>query len=143
MPTETETRGAATIAALRGVCAADNDILEIHRAARVETIRARLAAASTGPWYADAVNGVIRILWNTSTFTRNKIATVLRSDRNQHADADLIAHAPTDLAWLLDENDRLHAERDLLLEHTDTTTMTAYWALRAQGRQEELKATRR
>ena len=40
-------------------------------------------------------------------------------DFERPADADLIAHAPDDLAWLLDEVERLEAERGTWMRMLD------------------------
>jgi hypothetical protein len=128
--------------ALRAEVAVYDERMEVERIARTTSIKGRLAAASRNPWYVHSADGVIRVLCRTSTSTYNKIASVLKSNRNQRADADLIAHAPTDLTWMLAETDRLRAERDLLLEHAGPDTQLAYWKLRADARQEELEASR-
>jgi hypothetical protein len=133
---------AADLAVLRAQVRSDDQRLDVERRARVETIRARLAAASPGRWFTVAKDGLIRVLCHTSSHTHNKIATVLRSGQHQKADADLIANATTDLTWALAELDRLRAERDLLLARADQDTELAYWKLRSDARQEEVAARR-
>lgn len=129
------------IVELRAACAVGDESLEIERRVRVDAIRARLAAASNGHWFTKARDtGLTEILCRASTSTAYRIATVLRRGRRQREDADLIAHAPADLAWLLAETDRLRAERNLLLKHADEQTTTAYWTLRAANKQREVQA---
>lgn len=66
---------------------------------RLEEIQQRLDRATPGPWEADAMEGYI-------VAPSGDVATVTRwSD----ADADLIAHAPEDLAVLVAEVERLRA----------------------------------
>lgn len=60
---------------------------------RLQEIRARLDAATPGPWVPVLINGV------ESPGIRNPVPT--------WAQNDLIAHAPADIAWLLDEVERL------------------------------------
>lgn len=138
----TTTTREAMIRELRAACQIDSERLEIERTVRAADIRARLDAASPGPWYTHPVDGVIRILCRTSTHTVNKVASVLRTCRHQQQDAALIANAPADLAWLLAQNDRLRAERDLLLGRADADAELAYWELRAAHRQAERGAAR-
>lgn len=64
---------------------------------RTQEIRARLSRATPGPWEADALEGYV-------VAPSGRVATVTMW---RDADADLIAHAPTDLADLLAENARL------------------------------------
>jgi ubiquinone biosynthesis protein UbiJ len=76
---------------------------------RLAEIRARLDAATPGPW---------RLIKPLSTASRNVLHNVVRDTIPNHSeemgeyrgrwmDADLIAHAPDDIAWLLDEVERL------------------------------------
>lgn len=65
---------------------------------RIAEIRARLAAATPGPWRADEDE----IIWSDEGID---IIHVVVNPEN----ADLIAHAPDDLRWCLDEIDRLRA----------------------------------
>ena len=59
---------------------------------RLQEIRARLDAATPGPW---------EVVCNTTS----DVVGVLDGD---YDDADLIAHAPADIAWLLEEVDNLN-----------------------------------
>ena len=73
---------------------------------RIDEIKARLEAATPGPWYTceravEALPGFYPIL----------IAETARGLRGL-PDAQLIAHAPDDIAYLLGEIDRLTADRD-------------------------------
>ena len=70
---------------------------------RLQEIRARLDAATPGPW--ERWNDGMRI-WSRARPDAQfgvDVADVYAS----HATADLIAHAPADIAWLLDEVERL------------------------------------
>jgi hypothetical protein len=64
---------------------------------QIDAIRARLDAATPGDW------------------TENPF----QMKRNWAADSELVANAPTDLRTLLDEVERLTAEREILHELTD------------------------
>ena len=71
---------------------------------RLAEIRARLDAATPGPWRAadwDDARG-IRVV--VGEFPRDPYTLAL-AERDH--DARFIAHAPTDIAWLLDEVARL------------------------------------
>ena len=59
---------------------------------RLQEIRARLDAATPGPWY-------VRSGWVALNNLNYDVIPVGHND----ADADLIAHAPADIAWLLAE----------------------------------------
>ena len=63
---------------------------------RIAEIRARLDAATPGPW-------LVRNGWVDLNNLHGDVIPVGHND----ADADLIAHAPADIAWLLDEVERL------------------------------------
>ena len=84
---------------------------------QLSAIRARLDAATPGPWEAGTAACCPDMGWVDGPksavcpqFTATKVTHSL--DAN---DAELIAHAPTDLGALLDEVERLRAERDDLL----------------------------
>lgn len=64
---------------------------------RLQEIRARLDAATPGPWEKTSPNVVVA--------AGDVVAGVPLTNN-----ADLIAHAPADLAWLLDEVERLRGE---------------------------------
>jgi hypothetical protein len=63
---------------------------------RREAIRARLNGATPGSWQMRRDNETGDILIKV----------------NSDADGNLIAYAPTDIAWLLEENARLQIETD-------------------------------
>lgn len=69
---------------------------------REEEIKARIAAATAGPWRVEGET------WLEVRGTQDPIADMPGSIRDQ-ADAALIANAPADLAYLLSENERLRA----------------------------------
>jgi hypothetical protein len=81
---------------------------------QLDAIRARLDAATPGPWEAGTASCCPDLGWVEGPkgavcpqFTATKVTHSL--DAN---DAELIANAPTDLRALLDEVERLTAERD-------------------------------
>jgi hypothetical protein len=81
---------------------------------QLSAIRARLDAATPGPWEAGTASCCPDMGWVDGPkgamcpqFTATKVTHSL--DAN---DAEFIAHAPTDLRALLDEVERLTAERD-------------------------------
>lgn len=78
---------------------------------RLQEIRARLDAATPGPWE----EGGFDRPWSV---TAGRFVLDERSSATRQADADLIAHAPADIAWLLDELERCReeSERRLLLD---------------------------
>ena len=77
-------------------------------------IEQRLAAAMPGPWSwretaeTAAVDATYFSHWRLQQ-ADNGSARILKADVGFSADADLIAHAPTDMRALLDENARLRA----------------------------------
>jgi hypothetical protein len=73
---------------------------------RVDEIRQRLEAATPGPWKADATENDVPVVCVDGPIPGT--ATVLfEGDWAEQPDAELIAHAPDDLAFLLDEVTRL------------------------------------
>ena len=68
---------------------------------RIAEIRARLDAATPGPWKR-SLSGSHYNPWKVH---RGAILVALSGEAVE--DADLIAHAPADIAWLLDEVERL------------------------------------
>jgi len=85
---------------------------------RIAAIRARLEAATKGPWEKrpwHVAGQKSPPKWSISAPGRH-IAMVGNANGQTkpawEADADLIAAAPTDLAWLVGEVERLTAERD-------------------------------
>jgi hypothetical protein len=84
---------------------------------RVDEIRQRLEAATPGPWKADATENDVPVVCVDGPIPGT--ATVLfEGDWAEQPDAELIAHAPTDLAFLLDEvtqlTDQLAAAGDFM-----------------------------
>lgn len=77
-------------------------------AERIAEIRARLEAATPGPWKANLYLGgayaIDRIAPNGDRLAR---VAVVDGMIQTPANAALIAHAPTDLAYLLDRIDKL------------------------------------
>ena len=83
-------------------------------AERIAAIRARADAATDGPWDVwrdDSGHPFVRV-----GHLLHEIDYLLTTGglASGYADADLIAHAPTDLRDLLAEVERLTAERDAL-----------------------------
>ena len=72
---------------------------------RLTEIRARLDAATPGPWVVTGQE-ILTVAVDGQTGWESLVADVWHRDR----DADLIAHAPADIAWLLDEVERLRAQ---------------------------------
>ena len=142
MPTPTPPPATDTILELRAACQVGDELLEIERRTIIDAVRARLAEASAWPWMLidqrrHSDRGQIQI-HRASRFAP-LIARVLRSGVNPSADSDLIAHAPADLAYLLEHIDRLTAERDALLKHATEDGRVAYYTVRAENRQQELR----
>ena len=135
--------GAVTRAALLGHIEATDQSLTFQRNARSAHIRQIVAAATAGPWTSldrrdRRSNAQIEIhIPKASSYTH--IANVMRRGPRPLADAALISRAPSDMLWLLDEVDRLRAERDLLLAVADQATRLAYYGHRAEARQIELQ----
>jgi hypothetical protein len=84
----------------------------------LDEIRARLAKATPGPWVAAA--------WAYVLDARKKIVAHCVDPRDEdpdttqgHANAEMIAHAPTDLAFLLERAERAERERDAALKDVD------------------------
>lgn len=81
---------------------------------RLAEIRARLDAATPGPWNVRTNGSWLRpraVVYRDSNQHANNVDVCqLIGERREWADADLIAHAPADIAWLLDEVERLRGE---------------------------------
>jgi hypothetical protein len=77
---------------------------------RVAAIRARLADATPGPWER-----------NNQHTTQHGIAGPfgLHATAWGEGDAEFIAHARADVSWLLDEVERLEAERGTWMRMLD------------------------
>jgi len=67
----------------------------------IEEIRERLEAATDGPWEARD-RGSPRPVWTHNGRHVNRVVATLNPDLEVKANADLIAHAPTDLRRLLE-----------------------------------------
>lgn len=82
--------------------------------AELAAIEARLKAATPGPWTRDGV--AARGEWVVVLANGERVATMYEmAEPNSDArNGDLIAHAPTDLAALVEEVRRLKAENDKL-----------------------------
>ena len=65
---------------------------------RIEEIQSRLAKAEPGPWFLDSDGvSIYYVFHNGDTLDRDRLA------ESSGADAEFIANAPTDLAYLLTE----------------------------------------
>lgn len=85
---------------------------------RRQEIEARLAAASQGPWraYQHNYGGVYEVCDCGHDYHVVPTEGGPRlGESGAAADADLIAHAPADLRWLLDSLAAVEAERDALV----------------------------
>lgn len=103
---------------------------------RLAEIRARLAAATPGPWYVNQLDDVFSMSFvavgtspddGTGDYASNRYDTlvaatlvqqpryVCHDDDRWDENAALIAHAPADIAYLLAEVKRLTVERDAAL----------------------------
>lgn len=138
---------AATLLELHAVCRLDDERLETERRCRIAAIRQRLHAVSGWPWTCldrrtQSGRGQIEI-HRRGGVSYTLIARVLRSGRNPAGDAELIGNAAADLAYLLDQVDRLTAERDVLLAGADNQTRIAYYKVRGDARQKEIRERHR
>jgi hypothetical protein len=89
---------------------------------RIDEIKSRLAAALPGPWWSGHTPFYLRMgqkdardgtppLTIRSPAHSEEIATVWTCLLPTRANADLIANAPQDLAWLIAEVERLSTEK--------------------------------
>ena len=76
---------------------------------RIEEIKARLDAATPGPWPDDYVYDTIRHIARNCEF---ESVTDPDFGWDRYSDSPLIAHAPDDIAYLLTELERLSAPRE-------------------------------
>ena len=90
---------------------------------RIEAIGARLVAATPGPWvtiHQEPTDNGIDIA--TGRGSGRAFANVLGRFSSQRdrieANAALIAHAPADLAWLIEKYNELWVERECLIHGT-------------------------
>lgn len=95
----------------------------------IEPIKARLAAATPGPWSprhaghgSHVTTGRYDVAWCGTTFGVDRNGTYGREGAGCVADAELIANAPTDLAALIAEVERLRniigeAREELRIPH--------------------------
>lgn len=100
----------------------DVDLGQADATPRQEAIRARLAEATPGPWSAHAFGSpgeeepssiVVHagaFDWDALRDGEGAIAWMPACDSPEWCDAELIAHAPEDIAHLLGEVERLEAE---------------------------------
>lgn len=79
---------------------------------KLDAIRARLEAATPGPWHQSDVNRVIQ----TSHITRD-VWTICETREHPIKDTPFIANAPTDIKALLDEVTSLEAKVKELEEY--------------------------
>lgn len=79
-------------------------------------IQARLEAATPGPWFRES-DGVYNA-------TRSYLVTPTGDSWQDTVDAEFIANAPADVAWLLAEVDRLTKLGDAL---ADALTLLRHW----------------
>ena len=80
---------------------------------RLAEIRARLDAATPGPWEnTDDWSVVTAVVRQRSKWLPDY--EMLVADVGQPVNADLIAHAPADIAWLLAENDAFREQIEFL-----------------------------
>ncbi len=82
---------------------------------RLAEIHARLDAATPGPWIANKRThrngdyGWVAEIWGSLNGGGGALPAVCLANEVSGDDADLIAHAPADISWLLDEVERLTA----------------------------------
>lgn len=84
---------------------------------RIAEIRARLDAATPGEWCAVEIDGHL-----SSPTIEKKSGGILARMTHYHpmrADAELIAHAPADLRFLLEQNERLRAALEIFKQIGD------------------------
>jgi hypothetical protein len=103
-----------TVTELRAAVQVGQEARDAATKVHTETIRARHAAATGGPWYPVDLRhqrgGQIRLFAKGDS---GILANVLRSGPNAAADADMLGHAHQDIAFLLAEVDRLAAAVEL------------------------------
>lgn len=97
-------------------------------AARLASIEARLDAATPGPWEFDETTSIIDA-------GEVSVAHVhITHDDSGSANADLIAHAPADLRYLLDRVRELEKTVDALeLRHMDRDAQDYYEMEMSEG----------
>lgn len=84
---------------------------------RIDEIRARLAAATPGKWKHNEDATVVGVLW---TQVVCRLSDRFDDDLANHAaNAALITNAPADLAYLLEEVERLVHERAALQKRAE------------------------
>jgi hypothetical protein len=89
----------------------------------VEAIKARLAAATPGPWWYDAEHGAVcseRVASGEYLFVVNELGSYTK----EAEDGEFIAHSPADIAALLAENEALREEKVQLLGTKNVTIQT-------------------
>lgn len=86
----------------------------------IETIQQRLSAATPGPWHVEEESSQECTIRATGPVISGVVATVrlnwIRSEQRYEQDrnVELIAHAPTDIAWLLARLVLVERQRDEL-----------------------------
>lgn len=100
-------------------------------AEELETIRVRLSAATPGPWKAEIFGGMWGVYSQVALYNQQFDLLEDVSDDN----AEFIAHAPTDIAGLLAEIERLkilmfNALEDLTCPMADDPTLGIDRAIR-------------
>ena len=80
----------------------------------LEPIKERLAAATPGPWKAkeDSWDGYSVVIDDSGPGVSIIAEQIGQGEDEGRGDAEMIAHAPSDLAALVAEVERLRAERD-------------------------------
>lgn len=92
----------------------------------IEPIKARLAAATPGPW--QTIVTVETDIGTEHLVTEADMDASCIGTSPQAADADLIAHAPTDLAALIAEVERLRVALQAQVDDAVDEGDTRYWA---------------
>jgi hypothetical protein len=106
---------------------------EVSVADRVDDIKARLAAATPGPWRV-AHHGA----WEVEAPPNQLVADCGTVDHAK-ADANLIAHAPADIRWCLDRIAKLERAAEQVV---DAWTGEGWSALRSVAAGEAVDALR-
>lgn len=93
-------------------------------------IRARLAAATAGPWTrTETMHAESSVAVAEYPITKPIAKVHTDPDDYGRANAELIAHAPTDLARLLDRVEELEATVERVRSACETTTLVDDWGL--------------
>lgn len=103
----------------------------------IQAIRERLLRATPGPWKAGAGVTLSHVTLAGDIWT--EVADGIESE----ADADLIAHAPTDLSDLIAEVEKLRAQVERVREAIDTEAPTFWECEQEFGYDHAMDAARR